>query len=420
RPFDNTVTTGSVQVIVYQRLSWTQSSVFCDQTTINLKTLLVEGGEFDCYPTGSSACTSSGWPSPTAGIYCTDFSVNDDLTLGENFYTVSLLVNTSITVGLTNSEWSSQLEVGANSTWSITSTIDLLSRPDGLINTSPMVATLPILYKPVNIQQVHVVTMSDTDTTDVLKCRWATNASSVDECGGVCGSFPSATLYPDNCTLVFTLTEPGLYSAVALQIEDYYSSSSTTPMSSVPVQFLFYAYNESTVCTVKPQIIGQRFNGDCVAVIVGVVFNETVIAEAYCSGTTITSFSTSTPEGMTKSNIVQINSTFFTIVLSWTPQADQLGSHIFCAGAIDSLNVQSDQWCITYVESQAQQDTVVTYLDSAYACEAESRSSTTTTTTTAGTVPTVTKRANFTVIINTLVSSNLFIWNCSVEKRFFS
>ncbi|CAF1524122.1 unnamed protein product, partial [Didymodactylos carnosus] len=282
RPFDNTVTTGSVQVIVYQRLSWTQSSVFCDQTTINLKTLLVEGGEFDCYPTGSSACTSSGWPSPTAGIY---------LRLFENY-------------------------------------------------------------------TVHVVTMSDTDTTDVLKCRWATNASSVDECGGVCGSFPSATLYPDNCTLVFTLTEPGLYSAVALQIEDYYSSSSTTPMSSVPVQFLFYAYNESTVCTVKPQIIGQRFNGDCVAVIVGVVFNETVIAEAYCSGTTITSFSTSTPEGMTKSNIVQINSTFFTIVLSWTPQADQLGSHIFCAGAIDSLNVQSDQWCITYVESQAQQDTV--------------------------------------------------------------
>lgn len=127
--------------------------------------------------------------------------------------------------------------------------------------------------------------MSDADSTDILKCRWAVGGPSsgtpatagaassnvvqrIDECGsaGVCQSpsaaIPGAVLIGSNCTLVFTLasSQVGQYFAVALQIEDFYASSSTTPMSSVPIQFLFYAVAAPGSCSVRPTIIGVRPN----------------------------------------------------------------------------------------------------------------------------------------------------------------
>ncbi|CAF4440994.1 unnamed protein product, partial [Adineta steineri] len=100
--------------------------------------------------------------------------------------------------------------------------------------------------------------------TDTLRCRWANlsgNFNNADECDGVCYGIPGASLIEDNCTLVFTLTNAGVYAAAALQIEDYYSSSYTTPMSSVPIQFLFYGYAAPAgTCTTPPAIIGNRPN----------------------------------------------------------------------------------------------------------------------------------------------------------------
>ena len=39
----------------------------------------------------------------------------------------------------------------------------------------------------------------------------------------------------------------------------------------------------------------------------------------------------------------------YQIVLSWFPAAAQSGPQGFCAGAVDNTNVQSDQWCITFL-----------------------------------------------------------------------
>lgn len=39
----------------------------------------------------------------------------------------------------------------------------------------------------------------------------------------------------------------------------------------------------------------------------------------------------------------------YTITLTWTPTAQQAGPQGFCAAAVDILNQQSDQWCITFV-----------------------------------------------------------------------
>jgi hypothetical protein len=37
------------------------------------------------------------------------------------------------------------------------------------------------------------------------------------------------------------------------------------------------------------------------------------------------------------------------ITLLFTPTSGQFGPQGFCAGAIDSTNVQSDPWCITFL-----------------------------------------------------------------------
>jgi hypothetical protein len=41
------------------------------------------------------------------------------------------------------------------------------------------------------------------------------------------------------------------------------------------------------------------------------------------------------------------------MTLSWIPQQSQVGPQGFCAAAVDSLDQQSDQWCITFVVGAA-------------------------------------------------------------------
>jgi hypothetical protein len=79
------------------------------------------------------------------------------------------------------------------------------------------------------------------------------------------------------------LNTTNIYYAVALQIEDYFSSSSSvTPMSSFSLQFLYYGYTEPTGCKTAN-------------------VTEYVIAQVNCSGKTIVDFVTSAPVSMKKS-----------------------------------------------------------------------------------------------------------------------
>ncbi|CAF1676988.1 unnamed protein product, partial [Adineta ricciae] len=275
---------------------------------------------------------------------------------GERYDTLTLPLTTSITIGFQSSAWMTALYIGGGQSWSIVNRLNLGLRPDGYINSSPVTNTLPVVFYQINTQVVHVVQMADNDGTDILQCRWSNSASGsnynrVDECGGICSGLPSSTvLTASNCTLSFTLPTANLYYACALQIEDYYSSSSTSPMSSVPIQFLFYGYTASAgACSERPSIIGDRPNRACIGVPIGVQLNETIIIQTYCPGQTIVDLVTSSPYGMTHSAINNPSTNLWTMVLTWTPAAAQTGPQGFCAGAIDNSSLQSDPWCITYL-----------------------------------------------------------------------
>ncbi|CAF0872413.1 unnamed protein product [Adineta steineri] len=52
---------------------------------------------------------------------------------------------------------------------------------------------------------------------------------------------------------------------------------------------------------------------------------------------------------MKKSAIINSSPNVYEIILSWIPVADQYGPQSFCAGAIDTIQLQSNQWCITFL-----------------------------------------------------------------------
>jgi len=249
--------------LVHQRYAWRRSAFTpaCTAVTISAQGLLPSGGTLSCY-----AGYCSNFSNVSAQVHCTDFSPTTDYSLGETYTTYTLLLGQKFIISFASSAWLA-LTIKGNGAWAVTNEINLNIRPDGLINTSPVTTTLPVIYQTINVQHVHVIQMSDADPTDTLRCRWATSNTSgqgyigYDECGSVCSpTLPSFTLYPNNCTLVFTLTVALNYTAVALQIEDFYNSTTTVAMSSVPIQFLFYGINAPGGCSTPPSIIGVRPN----------------------------------------------------------------------------------------------------------------------------------------------------------------
>ena len=259
RPLNNTPSGGTVNIQFNQRYSWNRAVVYCDDASIASSLQIGDASFVSCY-TGSCP---GGFSLGTA-TYCTDYSIGGVVSSGEKSTVVTITLGTSFSIGYVSAAWFANLIIGAHGWWNIINRVSTVVRPDGYLNSSPVATTLPVIYKAVGVQHVHVVQMSDFDSNDVLKCRWSigttSNTNSYNECADVCSGIPGANLIESNCTLVFTLSTAGWYVAAALQIEDYYSSSSTSPMSSVPLQFLFYGYSAPGVCSTQPVITGVRPN----------------------------------------------------------------------------------------------------------------------------------------------------------------
>ena len=87
----------------------------------------------------------------------------------------------------------------------------------------------------------------------------------------------------------------------------------------------------------------------CVGVMPGDNISDTVIVQIGCTGKTIVDFVSSVPIGMMKGSIQNPSTGIFVLNFFWIPIAAQYGPQGVCMGAIDNTNVQSNQWCITYL-----------------------------------------------------------------------
>ena len=121
------------------------------------------------------------------------------------------------------------------------------------------------------------------------------------------------------------------------------SSTDTTPLSSVPVQFVVrvrsFLYSP---CTSRPELVGNTpLSGSYFEVPFNTSWNATVTARVSSSSTatSITEFTTASPLRMRKSNLTRSrqNPREWQIVVTWTPIESQFGPNIFCYAAMDNI-----------------------------------------------------------------------------------
>lgn len=267
RPLNRTPSGGTVQILVRQRYGWRSSNLqtTCTSAIVMTQGLLGTTGSLQCLLgalCGNFNTTSTDSP-------CTDFNTVLDWSGSERLDIQTLPLGAWFIISFTDFSFA-QVAIAGNGIWFLTSRIDLNVRPDGKINTSPSTQILPVIRRTVNTTHIFTLPMLDNDRTDILRCRWSTNGTinntnGFDECASVCApTLPSGyILFGDNCTLVFTITMMAYY-VVSIQIEDYFNSTATTPMSSTPVQFLIYGVSPPNGCSVKPSIMGSRPNQGCI------------------------------------------------------------------------------------------------------------------------------------------------------------
>ncbi|CAF3806571.1 unnamed protein product [Rotaria sordida] len=172
----------------------------------------------------------------------------------------------------------------------------------------------------------------------------------VDECADICypNGVPNDTTL-SNCTITFTATKAGVWYAVAIQVEDFIDTTSMTPMSSVPVQFLIYVQSQPA-CSIEPIIFPLD---RCLEVQVGVSISFNLSAMNLCNASvaTLTGIIVSSGiTGMNRGNLTRssTNSSIYYVLFTWTPQTNQVGLQELCTIAYTSENLPSDQYCVTF------------------------------------------------------------------------
>lgn len=126
------------------------------------------------------------------------------------------------------------------------SVLDLRVRADGKINTSPVTQVPQFIKMRKGFLYKFKIPTYDVDG-DFVRCRFA--SSLLNECGGVCSPPAAAYINQNTCEFTFDAATATVgYYAMALVLEDFITSTSTTALSAVPVQLLIQVVNVVSSC----------------------------------------------------------------------------------------------------------------------------------------------------------------------------
>ncbi|CAF3638028.1 unnamed protein product [Rotaria socialis] len=335
-PLNSSATGSPVAIVITQTYSWTWTADPCSNTDMAnshpvpfITNYAGISNRLNCV---LNCGTAIGFVAPNIWSYCTDFSTVESTTVGQRSDIVYINTGEDFTVAFSSTAWR-PLATAGSADWSLASHIILTPRSDnGLYNNAP---SQP---KAINIP------ISDADG-DPMRCRWA---SSTTECGQVCppGSLPNDTIIFPNCTIIITGTVIGDLFAVTVVVEDFINSSTTTPLSSVPIQFLVEIVAPPP-CTILPEVY-ELSEAPCTPIIVGQTYTSQIIAINYCGANVNISDIVTLPfPGMIRGNLIQYNSTVYYATISWTPTINQLGYQVTCAMAVDRTTTTSTTTTIT-------------------------------------------------------------------------
>ncbi|CAF1097116.1 unnamed protein product [Adineta ricciae] len=339
---NSSTNTSLIGVLITQTYSWTYVPGRCDNNAI-VTNQSVSGaiGTLTCSPTCPPGCSGI-----SAVPICIDLSILSGIAVGQRSDIVYIPEGSIFSVLYANSAWGT-LSLGGT-TWSIASRINLVRRSDNnMFNNAPVATIISPVNIGVNQKTWITVSVSDADG-DAVRCRWAGVVNGVDECSSVCSpsSLPPNSIMYSNCTLEITGPAIGNKYAVALMVEDFINSTSTTPLSSVPVQYLVSVVGPAS-CLVLPEI---TFSGSsCTLIKVNDTFYGSIFGINHCSSNvTILDISTLSFPGVIQGPLTALNSTIYYKALQWTPTMQQLGFQGMCAIALNSEKSQSPQYCFTF------------------------------------------------------------------------
>ena len=92
------------------------------------------------------------------------------------------------------------------------------------------------------------------------------------------------------CSLQYTASGSVGWYAVALQIEDFASTTDVIPLSSIPVQFLVLVFTSSQPCSAQPVFVGSTVaSGACIGVLS--TYHDTIFVETGGAGVRLALFS---------------------------------------------------------------------------------------------------------------------------------
>ena len=324
---------------IFFQISWRRDFFsgddFCTSTTVANGNLIGRGSltcQYGCSGTVSSL------------VYkCTDFSISDNWSFGENRVFYNFTSEQVLTIGYSGCCWINPFD---SRSWNISTTFSTLPRTDtGIINSTPRAITSPLIRVQEGCNHTITIPVTDPDN-DIVKCRWAMSSECARFCDGT--GIPGAVLDSDTCTIRYQASDGTGYKAVALMIEDF-TASSRCPLSSVALQFIVYVFNSSQPCSASPMFIPSTIEEDaCTAVPPGETFHTQIKANSSSSNTSISEIQTFSPSGMIKGNLNQIvGSNTYYVNMSWTPDDEQQNQiHLFCYNAANSDGSASIQTCI--------------------------------------------------------------------------
>ncbi|XP_062574565.1 uncharacterized protein LOC134236413 [Saccostrea cucullata] len=166
---------------------------------------------------------------------------------GDTNFTITNSTSTNVYfIGYSGSAWIS-LEESASS-WSLRMTVDVSTRTDtGTINQSPVSAMASSIIVGYCSYISIIIPVADYDG-DNVRCRLPTTT---EECGDICNKTSIISGFNEEfCGFYIAGHTFGIY-AMAIQIEDFKNSTSTSPLSSIPLQFIITVTSDGA-CYFEP------------------------------------------------------------------------------------------------------------------------------------------------------------------------
>lgn len=145
KPMNNTYINRTVPIKFVQSYQWQRTQAYCDQTIISNKSPKIPlTGEFlNCVTNATGSC--SNFSSISVDGYCTDFSTVISTSSSQSSFIEEIESEANFCVAYQSGVWPGIQSPSCNYTcytdtakWSLGCCVNLMERPDGVLNTPPI------------------------------------------------------------------------------------------------------------------------------------------------------------------------------------------------------------------------------------------------------------------------------------------